>query len=922
MAEPTRITCQGLCSRPVAYEIDGTTYVSYIYRLGDDTEIRYRSKSEDFILEHQHQVNLAFPFASPSDDFSGSFDSDKWNIYRSGNSMGFQNGGYYRQIVGLDSTYSDTFYGSGLDSDKWLKINTTSYVDVAQDELQFVHASGLASAYSGISSKNKSFFDGDFDIHLAIDGSTIGEASTGDQYLRLDLSTTNEQNKLYVGYYVEADGATNWQTDYYRNGVWQSETTVNATQAEGYVRLARSGDTITAYYGYDREAWTSLQSCSLADASGTLFSGISALMRAEAFNGYSASADDYSFIDNDASQIYRLESTWKLIGSFDIRIPYKINFREATDSSTFEVSIVDDLRRNYSLGLRRTKTSSADTLVGTYTTEEGNETSAGIARTEASGHLRITRSGTNFTSYYWDSGSWNILQDIEDAYDTPVKLRVQSYNSDNYPISDISIGAVTVASGNAQWIDPTCYDIDVRDNGDLDLVFVTSNRMFQSYKNSNTGNFTQPEGLLIFRDEGSKIAQAYDAAITHSNSSSLLAYIDEEKAVRYAHRRASGGSWGYPEYQFPTIVASGDPTAIDADYSDVDAMFSIAWDATDGDGEYDIYYTKFGLLAGQAASGVLATARVGMWNPKVECGYFYIEDREYYLYANKQSQQVDASSGSFILTDFSKDRNILGPPIVVTDASGQYTLSDAQSTPFARTWCPPCGTGTSWIDPTPEKFRRRFDLSDRKSTKATPSGNEAYSFTIGTEYPREYYIDWGTLQSDGFYDPTFHITNGSTMGDVIVEWEAYDASGYYTVEHLDMNPLHTANTVNKFVIIKEDTPTAHEVFLESMSPYILGPSGVTKVVATVMDQYGTPVQGESVSFTMEPYKETAPTLFGSLSADLMVTSFDGSCAVVYTAPGDISGIRGSLAGGLHIIGTILSGASSDSAKIELGSSYT
>ena len=283
--------------------------------------------------------------------------------------------------------------------------------------------------------------------------------------------------------------------------------------------------------------------------------------------------------------------------------------------------------------------------------------------------------------------------------------------------------------------------------------------------------------------------------------------------------------------------------------------------------------------------------------------------------------EKDASSGSYTISDFSKDRRYLSAPVVITEASG-YLLEDAQATPFARTWNNPYGTGSTYVDSTSTKYRRRWNLNDRKETKQDSTGIVTYEFTGGVDYNREYYIEWGDKGDDGYYDPTFHITNNdNALTNVIVEYEEWDASGYYTVEHLNLNPLHTANTVGKFAIIRETLPTSHDVSLEVMNPYIIGPSGVTSVSATVIDQHGTPIQGEVVAFSMEPYKAATPTLFGTLGASEMTTSFDGSCAVTYTAPGTLTSLLGSLAAGVHIKGTINSGEvgeTSDTVKIELG----
>ena len=54
------------------------------------------------------------------------------------------------------------------------------------------------------------------------------------------------------------------------------------------------------------------------------------------------------------------------------------------------------------------------------------------------------------------------------------------------------------------------------------------------------------------------------------------------------------------------------------------------------------------------------------WHPQVDTGYFYIEDREYYLYSNKQTARMLPANGVITLPPMS-DFQITNGPIVITD---------------------------------------------------------------------------------------------------------------------------------------------------------------------------------------------------------------------------------------------------------------
>jgi len=897
--DPTRITCQGICSRPVAWEEGTDTLVSYIYRAGDDVSFRFRRRADAFATESVHPVQTAI-LANGNDSFDEtSLDTNKWDDLSTGAAGLHTRAGYLRLAAGLDADLSDDFADTTIDTDRWTTTGDIQYL--SQDEtLNFVKASGIASALTGLTSQNKNTLLGNFDLQLYIEGSGIGTALTGDQYAQLEALTLSESNQVYVGHYRRSSGTREWQSEYFVNDVSQAVATASAAPS-GWVRIHRSSNTITTHYSTDGTSWTQLQSFSLPPASGGIYADINGFMRLDPSPSFEANVDDYTAALQEAGSAH-VRSTWKLVGDYEIHIPWSIHRAQAINTSEFSCKVTTSIFDNtaFTIGVRRND-SSLQYFGGYSASDPELVTAATAVGASPSGWFRLTRVGGQMTSYYGQPGSWTMFHTsvADNKHNQNIELLAQSL--DSYPVVDVHVPDVILASGNAYYVDPTSFDIQVQDAGALELVFVSGNRMFRSVRPIALGDFPEPEGVLIW-NEGTKIAQAFDASISKGVSEQILTYVDEDRRVRVVTSVDGGSVWTYPTFANTIVESSGSPSVVESVYDDSLNVYTITWDS-DIDSEYDTLYTSFGLITLGSPSGVLVLAETPAWNPIVEAGFVYMEDREYYLYSNKQVvERTPTASGTFTLPTFSS-RPILGPPIVITDASS-YSLAEASGNPFAKTWEPPRGEGITYVNPTPEKYRRRWDLSDRKEFRASPSGDIAYTFSLGAEYPKEFYVEWGDVDINGGYTPTIRIANsGSILGDVIIEYEHPDASGWYVVDHVDVNPLHSPNMVNRFLMVREDTPEPNQIYLDVGSTTMIGPSGSTPVYATVYDTYGSPVQDQLVTFFLSP--DDGANTFGSLDPLEATTSFDGSTATTYFAPsGTLLAVKGAIGAGIIVVGSV------------------
>ncbi|MHA2067961.1 MAG: hypothetical protein ACXABY_26670, partial [Candidatus Thorarchaeota archaeon] len=271
------------------------------------------------------------------------------------------------------------------------------------------------------------------------------------------------------------------------------------------------------------------------------------------------------------------------------------------------------------------------------------------------------------------------------------------------------------------------------------------------------------------------------------------------------------------------------------------------------------------------------------WDPLVEPGYVYISADEYYLYVDKQVYEgaaVGVGGTLAIPAQKWQTKYPVPAPVVVTDSYpsgvGELSTAVASGTPFAKTYEPP--VGVSKEDRTPFRYRRRYDLTGFKSRELTPTGYIPYVFELEDH---EYSMTYEGPDDDGFYTPL--LTINPSGAHVVVEYENPFASSLYRVPDIDLNPTHSVNVGDKFVIVTDTTPDPGIVVVTRRDTSNLADSNELVYFDVVVNTTtGTPVQNYPVSMSHAPEDQ------GYLDSSGAVTAWDGTTSGAYVTPADLS----------------------------------
>lgn len=284
-----------------------------------------------------------------------------------------------------------------------------------------------------------------------------------------------------------------------------------------------------------------------------------------------------------------------------------------------------------------------------------------------------------------------------------------------------------------------------------------------------------------------------------------------------------------------------------------------------------------------------STFNTPSWKPSVTPGYVYVGEDEYYLYEDKQVVQDTAVAGSITLPlmRFDSQRSMEGP-IVITDLDGTgLHLVAAQDSPFAKTYEAPIGADQ--ITRTPEKYRRRVDLTGKQ---------DGFSLSL---VDHEFSIAYGLPDSSGWYAPIISIS--PSTADVIIEYENPAATGgYYRVADIDLNPLHSPHITDKFITVTDKAAVGERLSIRIASP-TLSDSNInanTPILAYLETAEGMPVQGVDVVFTASDTGPGKGTLNGG-SSDTVTTEWDGTAYTFWVNPG--AGGTNHPAAGIEIVAT-------------------
>jgi len=275
------------------------------------------------------------------------------------------------------------------------------------------------------------------------------------------------------------------------------------------------------------------------------------------------------------------------------------------------------------------------------------------------------------------------------------------------------------------------------------------------------------------------------------------------------------------------------------------------------------------------------------WHPQVDTGYFYIEDREYFLYSNKQAIRTTPINGVITLEPV-RDFQIVNAPLVITDeyfsvnnVSGFYSVADAVGTPFAKTYEAPVG---DW-KPTPHKYERVEDLTNLLETHVSASGTrEKYQFELQSY---QYTIDYGAPDVSGNFSPSITIHQGAESTPligkpVIVEYEGIAASGYYVPDYINLNPIHSPNVTNKFLAIRDTRPSGVLIEIINEDHYLHFPGKTISLSAIVYDEFGGTVEGANLYWTLVHRTAGVSPLSGSFANHFTTTGWDGISRNEYT----------------------------------------
>ena len=320
----------------------------------------------------------------------------------------------------------------------------------------------------------------------------------------------------------------------------------------------------------------------------------------------------------------------------------------------------------------------------------------------------------------------------------------------------------------------------------------------------------------------------------------------------------SRGTWDYGIKE--NMGYDAIPTIYDASvsgYTDSEWKSGIGWGT-------DLYMSAL-VPSGTAALYATVTPPSGKaWHPRVDSGYFYLGQDEYYLYSDKGATSNTPTVGRLNL--YTSNHRYPPPPAPVTITLGSSEFS--ASSPFCKMHEPSPTNSTR----TPTKYRRRTDLTGRREYIASGTVADGiipipYTFTLGS---MEFTI--GSTGSMG-QEWSWYIDCYPSGSSVTVEYER-SSNQIYDIVDVDMNPLNSYEVANSFCVIANTTkyPVAY-VEVNNGSRYIRDNGRRALLIAAVKDQYGRGISGETVTFTAD---------WGDFSDATVDTIWDGTASTWFT----------------------------------------
>jgi hypothetical protein len=248
-----------------------------------------------------------------------------------------------------------------------------------------------------------------------------------------------------------------------------------------------------------------------------------------------------------------------------------------------------------------------------------------------------------------------------------------------------------------------------------------------------------------------------------------------------------------------------------------------------------------------------------IWVPRIKPGYFYINDEEYYLYADKGVESGIPTSGTLSLGVYDYDSPPNGAPIVVTLGSSEFTTDE----PFAKTYE---YTPFNSTNRTVNKYRKISDLTGRKEFVNSSGYYDDYSFT----YP-DMGFTFSSVPSGNQYE--WFITCYPSGSSVTVEFETQEDQ-FYDVD-LDLNPYNNNEANNTMLILtNEDNLVPHTIDIVNVYRYLVGENQDVEVIANVKGRYGNNIPDVVVEFDSDN---------GSFTPSSGTTDINGVIQVMFTS---------------------------------------
>ena len=286
------------------------------------------------------------------------------------------------------------------------------------------------------------------------------------------------------------------------------------------------------------------------------------------------------------------------------------------------------------------------------------------------------------------------------------------------------------------------------------------------------------------------------------------------------------------------------------------------------------------------------------WNPQIHNGYFYIDEDEYFFYADAREETVTGTS--VVLADVARQ----GAPIIVHKTVGDDTVEVRQVAFFDETaesvslsltttqYVNGSGIDRLYLAYSDVYDVTVYDVTDDVPVAAdTETSTHELPTTLATHRTHIYAVTY-KLRNSFYADYDYIHTDGSMRTRLV-----FNEAGTYTINYetadyevardvtLPLNPLYTSHNEG-FIFISNNEYTLDTVRV-SLSPTSLIADGEDYLLVTLrsIDTLGNPKANQE--FTLS-------TDFGTLDDTTVTTDDDGFAVAVLTAGSSTTALIGTV----------------------------